>query len=170
MKFEPIYELVLGFFPEKIDISDGSQLEEAASFQSFNLSEAWDNAESRVKSNAEGYLVWAIYRILHKKAKEESGNGNRTLNIRSISKSEFEQEYRRVLKEAEPAINQISFCCNMMAIHIRNSCDLHDSKFDCPDRIIDTDEKGKTFKILIHDGGTSGIEINYCPWCGTRLK
>jgi hypothetical protein len=25
------------------------------------------------------------------------------------------------------------------------------------------------YGIPIHDGGSSFIRINYCPWCGTRL-
>lgn len=170
MNFELIYEQVLSYFPEIIDISDGSELDEGTAFKSNNLSEACDSAESMVKNNAEGYLVWAVYKVLHQRSKQEFAKGNKALIVRSISKKEFEQEYRKVLKEAEPEINRTSFCCNMMAFHVRNNCDLHDSKYDCPDRIIDTDEKGETFKILIHDGGTSGIEINYCPWCGTRLK
>ena len=27
-----------------------------------------------------------------------------------------------------------------------------------------------TYGIPIHDGGSSIIEIKYCPWCGETLK
>ena len=30
-------------------------------------------------------------------------------------------------------------------------------------------KKGGIFGIPIHDGGSSFIKINYCPWCGTKL-
>lgn len=25
------------------------------------------------------------------------------------------------------------------------------------------------YGLIIHDGGSSSITINFCPWCGTRL-
>ena len=40
MNFELIYEQVLSYFPEIIDISDGSEMDEGAAFKSNNLSEA----------------------------------------------------------------------------------------------------------------------------------
>ena len=30
--------------------------------------------------------------------------------------------------------------------------------------------KDGTFGIPIHDGGSSVIKINYCPWCGKNLN
>jgi Domain of unknown function (DUF6980) len=27
----------------------------------------------------------------------------------------------------------------------------------------------REYGIIIHDGGSSHIVINYCPWCGARL-
>jgi hypothetical protein len=38
--------------------------------------------------------------------------------------------------------------------------------YDC---VITHDTKGKTFGLPIHDGGSSYIKINHCPWCGEQL-
>ena len=37
------------------------------------------------------------------------------------------------------------------------------------DSVITQYKKGKAFGIPIHDGGSSFIRINYCPWCGKKL-
>ncbi|WP_421904649.1 DUF6980 family protein [Oceanobacillus halophilus] len=39
----------------------------------------------------------------------------------------------------------------------------------CPDKIILFDEKNKDYGLIIHDGGTSSIGIDFCPWCGAKL-
>lgn len=61
-----------------------------------------------------------------------------------------------------------SFCCEDMRYHATNHCPVHDSPYECPDWLIVRDDEGD-FGIVIHDGGTSCVEIRYCPWCGTRL-
>ena len=38
------------------------------------------------------------------------------------------------------------------------------------DSIITHTAKRKQFGIPIHDGGSSFIKINFCPWCGKNLK
>ena len=65
---------------------------------------------------------------------------------------------------------QNEFCCNSLKLHSTLNCDLHKSIYDCPDVLISTGKNGKDFKIIIHDGGMSGIVIKYCPWCGVKLK
>jgi hypothetical protein len=25
------------------------------------------------------------------------------------------------------------------------------------------------YLLIVHDGGQSGVHIQYCPWCGVRL-
>ncbi|WP_445669265.1 DUF6980 family protein [Niallia sp. FSL M8-0099] len=39
----------------------------------------------------------------------------------------------------------------------------------CPDKLILFDEKDHDYGLFIHDGGTSSIEIEFCPWCGSKL-
>ncbi|MGV3538603.1 MAG: DUF6980 family protein [Rufibacter sp.] len=62
------------------------------------------------------------------------------------------------------------FCCLIMADKIYESLDESgEIKYDEVDVVMNKWENG-TFGIPIHDGGTSIIEINYCPWCGKSLK
>ena len=57
-----------------------------------------------------------------------------------------------------------------MKYHLEHKCDVHKDDFDCPDKIIYSSKKENEFGIIIHDGGTSFIEIKYCPWCGKKIK
>jgi hypothetical protein len=62
------------------------------------------------------------------------------------------------------------YCCEMMQIFSTLKCDLHKWIYDCPDVLIEKGNSRKKYKILIHDGGSSGIIIKYCPWCGKKLS
>jgi hypothetical protein len=62
------------------------------------------------------------------------------------------------------------FCCQQMADKIAESTDGDGAiKYNNADVIINKWGNG-TYGIPIHDGGSSVIEITYCPWCGTKLK
>lgn len=61
-------------------------------------------------------------------------------------------------------------CCNTMKYHLEYKCDIHKNDFDCPDKIIFKSKKEKNFGIIIHDGGSSYIEIIFCPFCGNKLN
>jgi hypothetical protein len=65
--------------------------------------------------------------------------------------------------------NELDYCCDNMKYFSGLNCNLHKSKYDCPDVLIDISKRGIKPRIIIHDGGSSGIEINYCPWCGKKL-
>ena len=60
-------------------------------------------------------------------------------------------------------------CCEQMRSQIDLRCDLHADAFECPDHLINYSEKFNEYGIIIHDGGTSSITINFCPWCGSKL-
>jgi len=49
-------------------------------------------------------------------------------------------------------------------------CKDHPNLSDCPDSLIYKAKDKNYFGIRIHDGGSSSIEINYCPWCGSPVK
>ena len=57
------------------------------------------------------------------------------------------------------------YCCLEMAYHLATP-----GNRDDVDQIIDRFPSSKQFGIPIHDGGSSHIQINFCPWCGTRLN
>ena len=60
-------------------------------------------------------------------------------------------------------------CCNDMLEKLTHKCEMHSEPFDCPDHIVFRNKKFD-YGIIIHDGGSSYIKINYCPWCGKRLS
>jgi hypothetical protein len=47
-------------------------------------------------------------------------------------------------------------------------CDQHPDRFECPDALIVKNESD--YGIIIHNGGESYAQINFCPWCGSKLK
>lgn len=61
-------------------------------------------------------------------------------------------------------------CCEMMEYNSNFICEQHLNKYECPDTLIDYNEKSGSYSIIIHDGGESGIEIKYCPWCSQELN
>lgn len=76
-------------------------------------------------------------------------------------KSDFDRVLYRQLNK--------SFCCEQMADNIEASIDANgENKFGDVDVIINKRADG-IYGIPVHDGGTSVIEINHCPWCGSKL-
>ena len=49
-------------------------------------------------------------------------------------------------------------CCEMMRYYI-----------DHEDRVIYYWPRFDEYLVPVHDGGTSGIQMKFCPWCGARL-
>lgn len=63
-----------------------------------------------------------------------------------------------------------SYCCLMLADKVYQSLDEEgETKYMDVDVIINKWDRG-LYGIPIHDGGTSMVVINYCPWCGTKLS
>ncbi|WEK45185.1 MAG: hypothetical protein P0Y56_09055 [Candidatus Andeanibacterium colombiense] len=54
-----------------------------------------------------------------------------------------------------------------MAADLNPSCDQHADRSDCPDALIGRVRGG--YGIIVHDGGSSVVEIAFCPWCGGKL-
>ena len=76
-----------------------------------------------------------------------------------------EWELKRRIKLAGLDIKK--YCCIKMAYYL-----IEDKKAKTEvnyDAVI-TQTKSKDFGIPIHDGGSSYIEIHFCPWCGNKLK
>lgn len=59
----------------------------------------------------------------------------------------------------------MEICCRSM----KDNVNTHEDGFDQPDTLIYYDEKFDEFGIIIHDGGMSYVDINFCPWCGQKL-
>lgn len=61
-------------------------------------------------------------------------------------------------------------CCKEMNRNIEQSCDVHSNPFDCPDCLVSYSSKTHKYGLIVHDGGSSVIKIQFCPWCGKKLK
>ncbi len=61
-------------------------------------------------------------------------------------------------------------CCERMSEELSKKCDMHSDRFECPDALIDYHPRLKAYGIIVHDGGSSVIGIDFCPWCGANLK
>jgi hypothetical protein len=65
---------------------------------------------------------------------------------------------------AAPSIDGV--CCERMALQLTQRCELHPSRYDCPDSLIQRVRSGYGLIVL---GTDSVVEIAFCPWCGSRL-
>jgi hypothetical protein len=61
-------------------------------------------------------------------------------------------------------------CCDMIRQQCETRCEVHADRFDCPDCLITYSERLGGYGLIIHDGGSSFVRINYCPWCGCKLS
>ncbi|MER5781782.1 hypothetical protein ABT104_08665 [Streptomyces mobaraensis] len=60
-------------------------------------------------------------------------------------------------------------CCETMTRRLDWHCETHADVYDCPDALVVFSAKFREYGLVVHDGGTSSIGIDFCPWCGRRL-
>ena len=60
-------------------------------------------------------------------------------------------------------------CCAQMADAVASKCADHPNRFDCPDALLNFDSRDQSYGLIIHDGGSSAIQIAFCPFCGMGL-
>ena len=58
-------------------------------------------------------------------------------------------------------------CCDSMSYHLERFRELKDPNDS--DVVVIYIPKFDEYGLPVKDGGNSYIEIQYCPWCGTRL-
>lgn len=61
------------------------------------------------------------------------------------------------------------YCCKNMREQLDYKCNRHKTPFNCPDNLVFF-QKNNEYSLIVHDGGSSVLKINYCPWCGAKLK
>jgi hypothetical protein len=59
-------------------------------------------------------------------------------------------------------------CCERMSLELQKNCEVHD-RYECPDSLIVYLPQFDEYGIIIHDGGSSKVRIEFCPWCGAKL-
>jgi hypothetical protein len=62
------------------------------------------------------------------------------------------------MSEPSPEPANPPHCCAMMRYYIEHE-----------DRVIYYWARFDEYLVPVHDGGTSGIQMKFCPWCGVRL-
>lgn len=65
---------------------------------------------------------------------------------------------------------QKRICCSNMEGRLLWKCDQHADPNGCPDCILWFYGGVGQYGIPIHDGGSSYVRIDYCPWCGAALQ
>ena len=60
-------------------------------------------------------------------------------------------------------------CCSRMRAQLNWTCPDHVSASECPDILVGRFGSAGRYGIYIHDGGSSLVEIHFCPWCGSKL-
>ncbi|WAZ19215.1 hypothetical protein STRCI_000250 [Streptomyces cinnabarinus] len=60
-------------------------------------------------------------------------------------------------------------CCEAMVRQVDARCDQHHGTSVCPDALIGFDARFQEYGLIVHDGGTSSVDIHFCPWCGRAL-
>lgn len=100
MKFDDIFNKVLEYWPEDIDISDGKYFEEDNGFGSSNLSRTWNKVEIEVGETDEwkALMVWTIFTVLHDVAIESYLKDIYTIKIKEIDTKKFKNRFLEHLK------------------------------------------------------------------------
>lgn len=59
------------------------------------------------------------------------------------------------------------FCCSILEHHARYECAEHGHS--CPDQVVRRLDGTGVYVLPVRDGGSSYVEINFCPWCGSNF-
>jgi ssDNA-binding Zn-finger/Zn-ribbon topoisomerase 1 len=71
--------------------------------------------------------------------------------------------------KAKESRGDFLWCCDVMASQMNWKCAHHAEASDCPAALIGR-FGNRSYGLLMHDGGTSFIGMNFCPWCGKALS
>ncbi len=63
----------------------------------------------------------------------------------------------------------VTHCCDMMTSNVDLECHRCSDRYECTDNLVTFIARWQEYGLIIHDGGTSYVTIDFCPWCGARL-
>jgi len=90
--------------------------------------------------------------------------------IKAINESRECSDWYLKQKMQKKGFDYSQFCCLRLANHISDGIlGNGEIDYDNADIVIIKMDDGK-IGLPIHDGGKSFITINYCPFCGSKLK
>lgn len=106
MTFIEIYNRIIALWGDRIDFSDGRIFEPEHktpgttpsgedSFQSNSFSRQWDDIEEIIghEDTFGDLMVWTMYQVFHRHARQLFRKNIFTLNPKDISKTEIEEQY-----------------------------------------------------------------------------
>lgn len=68
--------------------------------------------------------------------------------------------------------DEASYCCAMMSRQLRQRCEQHASRWDCPDQVVIVLRDG-TYGLPVRTGenasASSVVSVWHCPWCAVPL-
>lgn len=92
------------------------------------------------------------------------------LYIEAVHNNKEFHDWTLVDKFKKTGFDYSEFCCLNLAEKVFDSVDER-GELDLDNvNVIMRKWKDGTYGIPIHDGGSSIIEIAFCPWCGSELK
>jgi uncharacterized protein DUF6980 len=59
-------------------------------------------------------------------------------------------------------------CCDRMDLDLNYRCDRRANRNDCPDTLVKVIQN--RYFLIVHDGGSSGVEINFARGAGTNCR
>ncbi len=62
-----------------------------------------------------------------------------------------------------------TYCCDQMLRWVSPTCVDHTDPHACSDALVHHDREFDTYGLIVHDGGSSCVDIIFCPWCGKKL-
>ena len=65
--------------------------------------------------------------------------------------------------------NQDHICCDKLRSQLNWACPDHSLPSDCPDAFVGR-MGSRGYGLYVHDGGSSLLQIYFCPWCGANLS
>lgn len=94
-KLESLVNDTLKLFPETIDISDG-ELRSDEGFYFQTLYNAWHSAEDKngISDNDIDFMIWSVFRLLHRKSRENFINGIYRVSLNEINKEDIINLYQ----------------------------------------------------------------------------
>jgi hypothetical protein len=69
----------------------------------------------------------------------------------------------------EEKLGVMRHCCERMEERLKLDCSQPEDVFECPDSLVYYADRSNEYGLIVHDGGTSYVVIEYCPWCGAKL-